>query len=148
MIAYVAALLGFATSYIIDKVYLYLEKSTRLNVQSNNVFLTALLLTSLLTYNERFAGLVLLIKLLLYLYRKVYFLIHREKINYLRAVFRILLGFVVPVWMWLNLQIDPLWITAVILTGELIDRIEFYAEGEIISPKRQIMKDLKQAYSS
>lgn len=144
LIAYASTLLGFATSYIMDKVYLHLERSTRLEVQSNNVFLTALLMTSLMTYNEKFAGLILLIKLLLYLYRKIYFVLHQKNINYSLTVARIILGFVIPLWIWYTLQIDPLWITGIILAGELIDRAEFYLEGEVITPGRQIIRDIQR----
>jgi len=139
---YGATLLGFATSYVIDKVYLPLERQTRLGVQSNNIFLSALLFTSLLTFNDRFAGLVLLIKLMLYLYRKIYYLSHDRKVNYLMTSLRILSGFLVPAWIWINMEIDPLWITGLILVGELFDRAEFYLEGEVINPKRQIVEDL------
>jgi Fe-S-cluster-containing dehydrogenase component len=145
VLAFASAVLGFATSYIIDKVYLHFEKSTRLDVQSNSVFLTALLLTSLMTFNERYAALILLIKLLLYLYRKIYFLVHKRKVGFFLSAARILAGFVLPAWMWYTLRIDPWWITGVILAGELTDRAEFYLEGEVVSPRRQIIRDLKNS---
>ena len=141
-LGYAAALFGFVTSYAIDKVYMHLEKTTRLDMQSSSVFLTALLVTSLLTFNVRFAGLILLIKFLLYLYRKLYFIAHRKRVNYLVALARIITGFAIPVWIWFNADADPLWITALIVLGELIDRAEFYHEAEVITPERQMIKDL------
>ncbi len=141
-IGWIAALLGFFTSYSIDKIYLYFEKNTRLEIQSNSVFLTALLLTSAATYNEKFALLVLGLKFLLYLYRKLYFITHGRKVPIALPALRLFLGFILPVWLWFNFVMDPMVIISVVLAGELIDRMEFYAEAEVITPKRQIMKNI------
>lgn len=141
-IAYLSVLFGFFTCYAIDKVYLHIEKSTQLNLQSNSVFLTALLLTSLFIGNFTFAIVVFFLKVLLYMYRKSYFILHRKKISYTLTFSRILVGFILPGLLWYLGSIHINWILAAILAGELIDRFEFYSEAEIITPRRQILKDL------
>ncbi len=137
-----AAVFGMATAWCIDKVYLHFEKDTRLDIRSNSVFLTALLLTSMAVYNERFAVLILCLKGLLYIYRKLYYITHGKRVNYLVSMLRLFLGLAVPAWVWYSYPADPLWIVLPVLAGELIDRAEFYAGAEVISPKRQIAADL------
>jgi len=140
-IAYTSVLFGFGTSYIIDKVYIHTEKTTAMDIHSSSVFLTALLMTSLLTSNERFTLLILGLKFLLYSYRKVYFLMHKRNINYVIPVLRMVAGFILPIVMWLIIEaFNPYWVISLIATGELMDRIEFYLKGEIITPKRELLR--------
>jgi len=55
---------------------------------------------------------------------------------------RIGIGIVLPVILWGQAQLNiPYLIVYFLLVGELIDRIEFYLESEIMTPKRQIIKD-------
>ncbi len=141
-IGYAGVLVGFATSYFIDKVYRVTEKTTALEIHSANVFLTALLFTSLLTENYRFTLIILGIKFLLYIYRKIYFALKRKPIGLLFSIVRISFGFIAPIFVWSHLQLS-IWefIFIFLMLGELTDRIEFYLECEVISPKRQMITD-------
>jgi Fe-S-cluster-containing dehydrogenase component/DMSO reductase anchor subunit len=134
--------IGIFTCYSMDKVYNHLEQTTKIPIQSNNVFLTALLLIPLLSGNELFAGIILMLKFVLYAYRKLYFYLHRRKTNHLVTVARIVLGFIIPPVLWLNRDADVFLLFYFILAGEVIDRIEFYLEGEVMDPRRQIVEDL------
>lgn len=148
-IAYIATLLGFLATYSIDKVYSVFEKTTKLDIHSASSFLSALLFTSLITLNERFLIIVLGFKLLLYLYRKIYFFLKKRPVRAYLSIARIALGFIVPVFLWKQLELtiwEPMFLS--ILAGEIIDRIEFYLEGEIISPKRQISIDTNKMLDS
>jgi len=110
------------------------------------VFLTALLFFSLFTNNERFIIITLGLKALLYLYRKIYFIIHHKPLRLVLTITRAAFGFVVPIIWWSQLQLsiwEPVMLS--ILMGEIIDRVEFYLELELISPKIQIKDNLKNS---
>jgi DMSO reductase anchor subunit/ferredoxin len=142
-LAYIAALLGFATSWFVDKVYQYQEKTSRVDVHSSSIFLTAILLTSVLTGNEIFILLILILKTLLYIYRKIYFVIHKRSIRPIYSSLRIISFVPVFLYMFELLQMANPWqLFVLILIGEVIDRLEFYLESEIITPAHQIKKDM------
>lgn len=137
------ALAGFFCVYSVDKVYKVSLRTTRLDLHSASVFLTALLFFSLFTHNEIFVLITLGLKGLLYLYRKIYFAMHGKPIRIFLSMARICFGFIAPVFLWSQIQMS-LWEPLVlsILFGEVIDRIEFYLELEIATPKNQIKDDL------
>lgn len=148
-IGYMASVVSLMACYSIDKVYSVFEKNTKLEIHSGNIFLSALLFTSIITTNELFIIIILGLKLLLYLYRKVYFLINQKSINIYLTILRIGFGFIAPIFLWNQLS-TGVWefLFIAILIGEIIDRIEFYQEAEVISPKRQISLDTKKMMRS
>lgn len=146
---YLAALLGFAACYAVDKVYQVSNKTTRLNIHSASVFLSAMLFTAVLVNNSKLFFTILILKFLLYVYRKIYFRIHQKSIFPVLLTIRIIIGFVLPV---ILLQLDLnnilLYIFGTILIGEMIDRIEFYLELDISKPNNQIKDDLTEMVES
>jgi Fe-S-cluster-containing dehydrogenase component len=148
-IGYLASLLGLASCYAVDKVYSVFEKNTKVEIHSANVFMSALLFTAILTLNEVFIGIILGLKLLLYVYRKSYFLLNQKAINIYLSVPRILFGFILPFIFWGQLN-TGVWefLFVTVLIGEIIDRIEFYHEAEVITPKRQISDDTRKRISA
>lgn len=142
-IGYIAALLGFGACFAIDKVYQVTNKITRLNIHSASVFLSAMLFTSVLVNNSQLFYTILALKLLLYIYRKIYFRIHQKSTYPFLSIIRILFGFFLPVIFWqLAFNNAQHFIFGSILIGELIDRTEFYLELDISTPKNQIRDDL------
>ena len=138
------SLSGFLCAYSVDKVYKVAKKNTRLDIHSASIFLMALLFFSLFTINKNFILVILGLKALLYLYRKIYFAIHHIPFRVVLSIARIGFGFIVPIIWWNQLQIsvwEPMMLS--LLIGEIIDRIEFYMELEITTPKNQIQEDLK-----
>ncbi len=137
------SLAGFLCAFSVDKVYKVAKKTTRFELHSASVFLTALLFFSLLTNNESFIIIILGLKTLLYLYRKIYYIIHGKLLRIVLTIARIGFGFIVPVVWWNHLQLgiwEPMMLS--VLIGEVFDRVEFYLELEILSPKIQIKDDL------
>jgi DMSO reductase anchor subunit len=142
---YIAALLGFAACYTIDKVYQVTHKTTKLNIHSASVFLTAMLFTSLFVNNEQLFYIIIILKFLLYAYRKIYFRMHSKKMNLMITGIRILFGFFLPLIIWQTpLNEIPFLLASLLLVGEIIDRIEFYLELEVMSPIKQIEQDTKK----
>jgi len=146
---YIAALLGFGACYVIDKVYQVTNKITRLNVHSASVFLSAMLFTAVMINYSRLFFIILILKFLLYVYRKIYFRIHHKSFYPIISFIRISIGFFLPViLLQLDLNYLLLYIFGSILIGELIDRIEFYLELDISTPKNQIQDDLADMLQS
>ena len=145
----VTSLAGFACAYAVDKVYKVSRKTTQIDIHSASVFLTTLLLFSLFTMNEQFLVIILVIKTLFYVYRKIYFFIHKKPIRYFLSIVRILVGFVLPfiIWNQMELSLGQIFILALIV-GEVVDRIEFYLELDIITPAKQINEDLATMHES
>jgi hypothetical protein len=142
-IGYVAGIMGFAACYSIDKVYQVTNKTTRLNIHSASVFLSAMLLTAILANNDLLFYTVIILKSLLYVYRKVYFWIQHQSINFWVSGIRVLIGIVFPMLlMQFRLYDHPYFIFIVIMIGEIIDRVEFYLELDIITPQKQIEHDV------
>ena len=146
---YIAALAGFATAWSIDKVYHVGEKTTRLNLHSAGTFLTTLFFVSLLTNNDVFIWIIFILKILLYVYRKVYFNLHQKSVRWWISITRILVGFILPVFLEFGLQNNQSTLALFFLfMGEIIDRMEFYLELKIIEPREQIRKDIIKSLTS
>lgn len=140
---YAVILFGFIAAWSVDKVYFVLIRKTKIEWHSSSVFLSSLLFMALLTGNHQFTAIVLGCKFLLYLYRKIYFQLKGIPIKWLISVLRTTAGFIIPIIFW-PAYYEPLSVMFLtfILVGELFDRIEFYLEAEIITPIKQIEKDL------
>ncbi|MEZ5084250.1 MAG: 4Fe-4S dicluster domain-containing protein [Bacteroidales bacterium] len=146
---YAAALAGFAAAWSIDKVYHVVEKNTRLNLHSAGTFLTTLFFVSLLTNNIVFIWIIFILKILLYTYRKIYFKIHHKSVRWWFTISRILIGFILPVFLQFGLQKNQSTLALLfLLMGEILDRLEFYLELKIIEPREQIRKDIIKSLSS
>jgi len=146
---YIAALMGFGACYSIDKVYQVTNKITRFNIHSASVFLSAMLITAVLVNNYQLLYTIIILKFLLYAYRKIYFQIQRKSIYPIISVIRILVGFLLPlILLQLDLNNNLYYIFSLILLGEIIDRIEFYLELDISTPKNQIRDDLANMLQS
>ncbi|MCD4729164.1 MAG: 4Fe-4S binding protein [Bacteroidales bacterium] len=146
---YIAALLGFGACYAIDKVYQVTNKITRLNIHSASVFLSAMLFTAVLVNNYQLLYTIIILKFLLYAYRKIYFRIQRKSIHPIISSIRIIVGFLLPlILLQLDLNYNLYYIFSSILLGEIIDRIEFYLELDISTPKNQIRNDLASMIQS
>lgn len=88
-----------------------------------------------------------LVKMFLYIYRKVELKKRRRKTRPLLTLLRIGFGFLLPLILPL---IDPLNfvgnIIVSIVIGEIIDRCEFYLELDILTPRRQMRMDLENRF--
>lgn len=142
MLGLVAALVGFAALFAIDRVYDVVPRPTVAGLHSAEVLLTGLLLTALLAAPPVVAIPLASLKLGLYVER------HRRRAQEPRlpsgwAVLRLGAGFALPLALVL---VEPsrwrLWALAGSALGELVDRVEFYRELAVPSPRRQVVLDL------
>ncbi len=142
-IGYAAIFFGFTAAWSVDKVYYVLIPKTRIDWHSSSIFLSSLLFMSLLSGNYRFVAGLLILKFLLYVYRKIYFQIHGLPYKLWLSLARTGIGFIIPLLTWPahGETFSFVFILAIAL-GEFIDRIEFYQEADAITPEIQIEKDL------
>lgn len=141
---WIAALLGFAALLAIDKVYDATETIGR-GTHSADVFLTGLFLAALLSGHVVAFVTVSAIKAVLYIRRKIQFARRGEKVRPLLSLARIVLGFVLPFFLWpegAGVNFDPVAVSVAL--GELIDRCEFYVELDLPTPAKQIELDLQE----
>lgn len=136
-----AALSGLAALVSMDMVYKFAIKPVQAP-HSSGVVLTGLFLTGVLAANPWVVGAAGVVKLSLYLWRKTAAAKNGTPIRPVVTAVRIVLGFGIP----LTLAATGVYDLAVgsVLAGELIDRMEYYAELEIMTPARQMAVDLSK----
>jgi DMSO reductase anchor subunit len=155
---------GFAALIIIDRVYQVALQQGRINFHSAQVLFTGLFLTGVLTGRAWLYVPVGAAKLILYLYRKGAALDAAPAgtgsagrsapwipAAWAVACLRVGLGFGLPLGLVLGAGGVPapgpaLAAVIAILAGEWIDRCEFYAELDVITPRRQMQRDLEAAW--
>jgi DMSO reductase anchor subunit len=141
--ARVVAAVGFAALFAMDKVYQLDTNSSRSGLHSASVLLTGLYLVGVFTLHPWFVQPLFLVKLILYLLRKIPDV--RRGRGWRQTLFavRITAGFVLPAGLWfftgpLHYEL----IVAGILVGEIVDRLEFYVELDFTRPATEAKRDL------
>jgi DMSO reductase anchor subunit len=142
---FLSGLAGILMLYAMDRVYMALPGSYAQKWQSSSVLLTAILFAGLVTGTYAIFYLVLTVKVLLFL--RSYRAGNRfnKKIFEPLPVLRILTGFIVLPFSTLLAAIPEPLPVLFLLAGEFIDRILFYQNLEVITPYRQMTRDLKEA---
>jgi DMSO reductase anchor subunit len=145
LIAWAAAISGIIALFSIDKVYQLAIQPTPIEMHSAHVFLSFFLFTSLFFESYLAFAFVALIKVGLYSYRKLYFRKNNKRTRMLLSAWRLDMIISFPLLFWLfDISNIFWWIFASVLIGEMIDRAEYYDELDVITPKKQIEKDLKR----
>ncbi|MFC2103317.1 DmsC/YnfH family molybdoenzyme membrane anchor subunit [Bacteroidota bacterium] len=139
---------GFAGLYSIDMLYRVALTKIPLQLHSASTFLTALFLFGIFTLSPTIILTFGIIKLALYVYRKINFYKNNHSTLPIVSAFRILFGILFPVIIILVSSEIPgslsIYIIIAVIIGEVIDRCEFYNELEILTPKKQISLDLEK----
>jgi DMSO reductase anchor subunit len=140
---------GFATLIAIDRVYATLPLIAAKRYHSANVVLTGLLFVGVFSGNPLVAGVVGGGKLLLYLQRKIVAGKIGQPLRHALTALRVVAGFLVPALAWtLAGSGVHILVIAAVLVGELVDRLEFYAELDVVTPEKQMAIDLRKTISS
>ncbi len=132
-------LAGLTALFSIDMVYGAVSRNRSSLRHSAGAVLTGLFLYGILTGNAFVAGLTGLVKLVLYAFRKDWL---SSSWRPLATVVRLTAGFVIPLAIWSE---RPEWVLLSVLLGELIDRVEYYADLNISSPGLQMKLDLHKS---
>ena len=138
LIGILTMLSGFLALISIDNVYRVAQTTQSIKYHSASVVLTFFEISLFLMHEFSLFILVAAIKLGLYLFRKNKFRKMGLTIYPVLSLSRIVLGFVVPICLlWYLRQEEALFlILSFVLVGELIDRMEFYLELDIVTPKK------------
>jgi Fe-S-cluster-containing dehydrogenase component/DMSO reductase anchor subunit len=140
-----AGLLGVATVYCIDRVYDPVRRAATRPAHSADATTTAVALAALLAGLHGWFVLFGVVKVALYTRRRRD--LPRSRVFPVRstAVVRVLAGFVAPALLRIVFPGVPLvWSVLAFFAGEGIDRIEFYAELEIETPRLRLDRRLEQ----
>jgi Fe-S-cluster-containing dehydrogenase component len=135
-----AVLAGLATLVSIDKVYTISENRTGPGLCSASTLLTGLLFFSLLSNITRLFILITGIKLAWYS-RELVQAEYRSPARISISAVRICVGFLLPLLLGEGLQAG-----LAVLIAELINRSEFYADLQILTPRKQIGYDLLKSF--
>jgi Fe-S-cluster-containing dehydrogenase component/DMSO reductase anchor subunit len=146
IISYIVALTGLLALFSIDMVYKVAVQKTKINVNSSSVFLTGILFCGILTQNYFIYLIIMVLKSGLYIYKN-YYDFRNSKISFqiILKYFRLILLIIFSLVMVFSESGTLFWISfSAILLSEIIDRIEFYNELQILTPEIQMDIDLKE----
>jgi hypothetical protein len=141
-VGWLVTILGFDVLIAVDMVYRYAVRREPNLPHSASVFLTGLLLAGVLAGNPALAGTAGTAKLILYLRRKIPTPLERSATRWLIGGARLGIGLVLPALLWGIGQADLLPLVTLVTLGEVIDRLEYYVELEVMTPKLQMAEDL------
>jgi DMSO reductase anchor subunit len=140
---------GVATLVAIDRVYRVhgiAVTSPGWSWHSASALLTGILLAGVLVRSVPLAAAAGVVKILLYVGRKVARHGEDRPLRPVVSAMRLGLGFVLPATLWLSEEAGLYWPAVVsVLAGEAVDRGEFYDELEVATPAWQMELDLLAA---
>jgi len=145
-LGWIAAVAGFAALIAIDHVYQVAMQVGPLNFLSDQALLTGFFLTGVLYRDPWLYVPAGMLKLALYVYRKLRRWDGFRLGPAATSALRVAVGFGLPLpGLVLGGPEGPLLAAAAVIAGEFIDRCEFYGELEVITPRRQLRLDLDAA---
>lgn len=147
LLGYLTMVVGFTSLFAIDRIYQVALHVGPSHIHSAHTLFNGLYLAGWLTANLALFATPGLFKLTLYIYRKsIYKHLSRPDLR-LVSVARVLLGFLLPLLIWMGNPKAMAWYGALaILLGDFIDRTEYYQELDIITPRKQMLWDLINAF--
>jgi DMSO reductase anchor subunit len=148
-VAWLVFAIGLATLTAVDRVYATLPLIDSRRYHSASAILTGLLFVGVFSANPLVVAVLGGAKLVLYARRKIEFRQGGKPFRPMLSVLRMAVGFLGPalIWIFADRAIFPL-VVAAVLVGELIDRLEFYTELDVVSPAKQMTLDLNEAITT
>ncbi len=138
-----ALVLGAASLLSMDALYSAIDAGRGPKVHSASVLLSGLLYAGLLSGSRGMAGGVLLVKLVLYLLKKIRAVGEGHALRPGLALTRAFFGFLIPILAFSAMGASLMaMVLPALLLAELVDRTEFYLDLELGSPRRQMDLDL------
>lgn len=133
-----AIVFGAFTLVSVDMVYRFFIRNDTLKLHSAMVWTTGLLLYAWLAHISLLIGLMILLKVCLYIYRK--HTLRRQQIAYLPIISLIrIAALLIPCIALLAMpSISPWFLLPILFVGEIIDRTEFYYESEVRTPQGEL----------
>ncbi len=142
VLAWAVTMLGFLTLLVLDMVYRYALSRSSGVPHSASTFLTGLLFAGVLASHPALAGVAGVTKLVLYTRRRIADVQRRDRRASLVGGIRLLLGLILPAALWIAGGESSWLVVAFVLVGEVIDRCEFYAGLQFMTPELQMAMGL------
>lgn len=137
-----ALLLGAGSLFSMDRLYTSIDARRGPRLPSSSTLLTALFYLGIFTGSMGLAKSVLAAKLLLYLAAKVRAALEGRSFRPGLSLTRIFLGFLTPALAFYSQSpAFAMLLIPAILVAEFVDRMEFYFDLELGSPKGQMERD-------
>jgi DMSO reductase anchor subunit len=133
------AVVGLAALFAVDNVY-EVTRTPGLQIHSARTVSTAVLVGAMVSGSTGIVAAVLVGKAALYLNRHL--ATERARAPGWVALIRVVVGNVMPLWA-LYAGYGGVPLAGCVAIGEIIDRAEFYAELDVPTPRRQIVRDLE-----
>jgi Fe-S-cluster-containing dehydrogenase component/DMSO reductase anchor subunit len=136
---------GYFALFCIDMVYHPIAVKRALNMHSAHLILTAFLIFGLAAQNQVIVISIAVIKVVLYVWRKLEFFKNRLRAHRWASATRLDLLISYPLLVgFLGWAHWYFFVVISIIAGEIMDRIEFYQELKVITPQKQIDDDLRR----
>jgi predicted membrane protein len=138
MFGYAALAFGIFSLISVDMVYKLLQRKDNLVLHSGMVSLTGILLFAWMAEISILIEMIILLKCIIYVYRKR--ALKNKGIAYIPilSLLRILCLLIPYILLDLQLELILPVSMAIVLIGEIIDRAEFYYESDVITPEKQL----------
>jgi len=142
-LGYAASVAGMASLISIDMVYKLTERIEKQPLHSAMVSITGIMILGLLLESSFLIAFSITLKIGLYLIRKIQFYQNNILTSTILTIFRLVfLGVATALWI-ADFGLNTLLILGILVTGEIIDRIEFYKEIDVVTPQRELDDLLK-----
>ena len=128
----------------VDAVYFILQRKEKLKGHSAMTLMTGILVFSILGGLVYLAAFAVTFKFVLYLYRKICYFRKGIPWQPWLSCIRILLLLCIPVTLLFGWLTEPIIILALVASGEIIDRTEFYIEAEVNTPENELHQLFKR----
>jgi DMSO reductase anchor subunit len=152
-VGWAAVFIGFFSLFAVDRIYQVAMQVTSLNFHSAHTLFNGLFLAGAFIGNIFIFAIPGLIKLFLYLYRKFHFKQEKRNTRFLISLLRIVFSFIIPLIIFVfspgyakDIKIIGIYglLIVSVTIGELIDRVEYYDELDIVTPRKQMLIDLER----
>jgi phosphoglycerol transferase MdoB-like AlkP superfamily enzyme len=120
-------------------VYKITERKEKYALHSSMVWLTGLMTWSVLSGNTLLLAGVISFKFALYLLRKIQFFRMNIRTNNFVSFLRLCCLLFPAFCFFFGFQVISLPLLFVLLFGEVIDRVEFYDEIDVVTPERELL---------
>jgi Fe-S-cluster-containing dehydrogenase component/DMSO reductase anchor subunit len=132
---------AIATVVSVDMIYKYTENKRIYGLHSSYVTFTSLLLFGAFMEFVWLVAALLVLKFVLYVGRKKITITEFSYGNFILSLLRIIIGFLLPIYLYL-IDCQNHIIILFLITGEVLDRIEFYNTMDVITPQKQLLKQV------
>jgi Fe-S-cluster-containing dehydrogenase component/DMSO reductase anchor subunit len=135
---YAGLIAGIASLVSIDMVYKITERKEKCAIHSSMVWLTGMMTWSVLSGNALVLTCAITLKFGLYFLRKIQFFRLNIRTNNFVSFLRLCCLLFPAFYFFSGFQVNSLPLLFVLLFGEVIDRLEFYNEIDVVTPEREL----------